>query len=318
MAETASSCHSVASSDAGGTAELAARLRSEFWPILEEVREKAPQRFSHVREALRIVDVDYDGCITKDEMRAFFRAFGVAEREADRLYEKLAKHGPGGANYQCFVQTVGPYLDLPGVVAATQPQNTGRGSRPSSAHSRPRSARNPPAPASPLPRVSTRDGHKALQESSTSSCPSPRAPATPRSGRPQSLESPRPVRRSSRPPSLAQEESADCSESIASARRSPCAPLSARRGQPQRLESPVSARHSPCPLVLANRNGGEEQLRPSSARRSPRPLASSRGDPKESARGGSHRASPAKDLPTQRMTQDAQDVLVVWLARGLW
>lgn len=115
--------------------EVVEQMMKEFWPILNMVHEKAPQRFSHVREALRIVDVDYDGCITRGEMQSFFRAFGVGEKDADKFYEKLARGGPGGANYHSFVQIVGPYLDLPGMVTATQRS----ASRPGSASSRGRS-----------------------------------------------------------------------------------------------------------------------------------------------------------------------------------
>lgn len=112
-----------------------AQVSKEFCSILNMVYEKAPQRFSHAREALRIVDVDYDGCITRGEMQNFFRAFGVGEKESDRFYEKLAEGGPGGANYHSFVRIVGPYLDLPGVVTATQ-RSESRTCRPGSTNSR--------------------------------------------------------------------------------------------------------------------------------------------------------------------------------------
>jgi len=126
--------------------DVVARVSKEFWPILNMVHEKASQRFSHIREALRIVDADYDGCITRGEMQNFFRAFGVGEKESDRFYEALAGGGPGGANYHSFVQVVGPYLDLAGVVTAMQ-RSASRASRPGSAssrgHSTPRRVRAP-------------------------------------------------------------------------------------------------------------------------------------------------------------------------------
>lgn len=123
-----------------------AKIANDFHYMLEQVREKAPQKFSHVREALRLVDGDYDGCITQGEMRHFFRAFSIDEMVADKFFFTLAKGGPGGANYNTFVQVVGPFLDLPGVVAhtasAVQPQSRPQSarSRPSSGPSRPQSA----------------------------------------------------------------------------------------------------------------------------------------------------------------------------------
>jgi Ca2+-binding EF-hand superfamily protein len=134
---TSSSVPKAVGLPAADSPEVIERVTKEFWPILNMVHEKAPQRFSHVREALRIVDVDYDGCITRGEMQNFFRAFGVGEKEADKFYEKLARGGPGGANYHSFVQIVGPYLDLPGMVTATQRASST--SRPGSACSRGRS-----------------------------------------------------------------------------------------------------------------------------------------------------------------------------------
>lgn len=136
----------AAALNATATDRLCAKLSNKFHYMLEEVRAKAPQRFSHVREALRIVDVDYDGCITRSEMQHFFRALGIDEMRSDKLYEEMAEGGPGGANYHTFVQVVGPFLELPGVVAATRPP-----SRPQSARSRPPSAeiRQPSAPRRP-------------------------------------------------------------------------------------------------------------------------------------------------------------------------
>lgn len=115
---------------------MCVKISNEFHYLLEEVREKAPQRFDHVREALRIVDGDYDGSITRSELQHFFRCFGIDELRADKFFDRMAVGGPGGVNYHAFVQVVAPFLDLPGVEAFKQlparPQ-----SRPQSARSRP-------------------------------------------------------------------------------------------------------------------------------------------------------------------------------------
>lgn len=132
--------------NAAAAGVLCAQITHEFHYDLEQVRAKAPQRFSHVREALRLVDGDYDGAITRGEMQHFFRAFGVDEMTSDRFFNMLAADGSGGANYHLFVQVVGPFLELPGVVASVQ-----TASRPQSARSRPSSARSRPSSARSRP-----------------------------------------------------------------------------------------------------------------------------------------------------------------------
>merc|ERR1719162_577258 len=59
----ASACPSVPGTPALAAAAapgwLCAHISNEFYNMLQQVKEKAPQKFSHVREALRIVDLDY-------------------------------------------------------------------------------------------------------------------------------------------------------------------------------------------------------------------------------------------------------------------
>lgn len=100
-----------------------ASFQQEFQHVLELVRLKAPQRFTHVREVLRIVDGDYDGFITRPEMQYFFRSFGIHEGVSDHFFDRLAG-GSGRASYAAFVAHVGPYLELPGSEAVTN--NVGR------------------------------------------------------------------------------------------------------------------------------------------------------------------------------------------------
>merc|ERR1712048_612175 len=92
---------------------------SEFQKAFEQVRKKAPQRFSHAREALRILDVDYDGRIERGEMTQFFLAFGVLPETSNKIFDRMALNDT--AEYRSFVNLVGAYLDLPGIVAAMGP-----------------------------------------------------------------------------------------------------------------------------------------------------------------------------------------------------
>lgn len=99
------------------TAAALPGLEREFRAELEIITHKAPMRFSHAREVLRYVDTDYDGQITREELRHFFRAFELSSDAADRLFERLGGSGNVGANYHTFVQLVGPCIDLPGIVS---------------------------------------------------------------------------------------------------------------------------------------------------------------------------------------------------------
>merc|ERR1712232_28940 len=93
---------------------------SEFQQALEIVREKAPQRFCHANEVLRMVDCDYDGRITRNELRHFFRAFGVSEEVADKFFKRLAIGNSSQVSHSDFVKLIGPYLELPGIGAVMQ------------------------------------------------------------------------------------------------------------------------------------------------------------------------------------------------------
>lgn len=191
-----------------------AKIANQFHEVLEQVREKAPQRFSHVRETLRIVDSDYDGCITQSEMRNFFRVFGFDDVVADSFFKQLAKGGPGGANYHTFVQVVGPFLDLPGVVAASKPPSRllSARSRPHSARSRP-SSRGRPSSAEKrlLDNPGRPEGPRDVLESALSGGRIPCLPALARGSKPsgsgssvpQALASPRVALSRAGTPSLA-------------------------------------------------------------------------------------------------------------------
>lgn len=101
----------------------------EMKPVLELLQRKAPQRFSHIREPLRIVGMTHDGTITKGEMQNFFRAFGVTEDVAGQFFRGLAGSA-SVVSYKSFVKHVCPYLQLPGVEAIMQSANLGGLARP--------------------------------------------------------------------------------------------------------------------------------------------------------------------------------------------
>eukprot|EP00929_Paragymnodinium_shiwhaense_P035367 TRINITY_DN19098_c0_g1_i1.p1 TRINITY_DN19098_c0_g1~~TRINITY_DN19098_c0_g1_i1.p1 ORF type:complete len:659 (+),score=120.10 TRINITY_DN19098_c0_g1_i1:52-2028(+) len=122
-----------------------ALVQREFGQVLQLVREKAPGRFANAREALRFVDIDYDGRITRDEVRLFFRAFGIMEDISDRIFDRLAgcfeKDVKATCDYHSFVKVISPYLDLPGIVAASRrPSSSRPSSRGRSASPRPMSS----------------------------------------------------------------------------------------------------------------------------------------------------------------------------------
>lgn len=121
--EQAAGCQNILVLDEASPDALPAALED----ALSMVKQKALERFSHVREVLRIVDVDYDGFITCEEVTNFFRAFGAQGNVASILFNHLAAKREGGAAvprgicYNAFVNAVGPSLmDLQGAEVALQ------------------------------------------------------------------------------------------------------------------------------------------------------------------------------------------------------
>jgi len=260
----------------GGEA-FCAKMVKEFRAMFEEVRAKAPQKFSHVREALRIVDVDYDGSITRNEMQHFFRAFGIDEMASDKLFNKMEKGGPGGANYHTFVQIVGPFLELPGVVAATQPPSRPQSarSRPGSARSRPQSADRASLPVLDSPRAPAavvRNDVTDVLESALSTCGSPCFPALPCGGE-----------KAARSPSLGRN---------APFRKTPYPVMSPRHKSNSPRQSNATSCDSPR-LPAPVRNNGKRPESVSSARgRSPSPAPAPKAERVLSARGRSPSPAP--------------------------
>jgi len=301
--DAASVCPPTPGSSAGGwnaapTDRLGAKLAKDFHYMLEEVKDKAPQKFSHVREALRIVDVDYDGCITRSEMQHFFRAFGIDEMRSDSMFEKMAKGGPGGANYYLFVQVVGPFLDLPGVAAVIQSAKSRQESqRPRSA--RPQSARNrlPSADRRPSSRPASRavspadEDRKSVLESALSGAGSACLPALGRPApevmlighgtRDEVLETPLSTRGSK------------AAASPLPAFERPSTPTSARGSRKGSRERSSSVRAHACPQLSARKSPNETGEIASSVCNSPRPASvRSNAEPQDSLLSARERPDP--------------------------
>jgi len=78
---------------------------------------KSSERFSHVMELVRHVDRDYDGSISRMEMRHFFSIFGLDNRVADKCFASMLKPREPEVDYMDFMRAIAPHLDLPGVEA---------------------------------------------------------------------------------------------------------------------------------------------------------------------------------------------------------
>jgi len=89
----------------------------EFRDVLELIRIKAVQKFHNAREVFNFVDINYDGTINRNEMRAFFQAFNLPKEKADAFFDALDEDGSEDVEYMEFLKHVGPYIELPGIAA---------------------------------------------------------------------------------------------------------------------------------------------------------------------------------------------------------
>lgn len=85
----------------------------EHWMIF--LGRKSSERFGHVMDLIRHVDRDYDGNISRDEMRHFFSIFGLEAKVADKCWSSMLKPGEPEVEYMDFMRAIAPHLDLPGV-----------------------------------------------------------------------------------------------------------------------------------------------------------------------------------------------------------
>eukprot|EP00931_Biecheleriopsis_adriatica_P022732 TRINITY_DN14529_c0_g2_i1.p1 TRINITY_DN14529_c0_g2~~TRINITY_DN14529_c0_g2_i1.p1 ORF type:complete len:613 (+),score=130.03 TRINITY_DN14529_c0_g2_i1:106-1944(+) len=82
----------------------------EMKHILELISEKASQKFSTVRAALRHLDADCDGTVDRGEVRYFFRGYDFPDEIADKFFDHLDQEGRQELDYTFFVNFLRPYL----------------------------------------------------------------------------------------------------------------------------------------------------------------------------------------------------------------
>jgi Ca2+-binding EF-hand superfamily protein len=76
---------------------------------------KSSERFAHVMDLIRHIDRDYDGNISRDEMRHFFSIFGLDAKVSDTCWTSMRRPGEPEVEYMDFMRAIAPHLDLPGV-----------------------------------------------------------------------------------------------------------------------------------------------------------------------------------------------------------
>lgn len=74
----------------------------ELRKVCELVGEKVQKRFQKPRDCFKCVNTGRDGCVTRSEVRAFFRAFNVPDETADRLFARLDTESSGLVAYRSF------------------------------------------------------------------------------------------------------------------------------------------------------------------------------------------------------------------------
>lgn len=90
--------------DPSYSAVIGADVRTELRVLMQDMGEKLPLKFKHVRDAFRPLDVDRIGTIKRGEMRAFFRGFGHGEETADRVFNLLDPDGSGQVDFAGFMK----------------------------------------------------------------------------------------------------------------------------------------------------------------------------------------------------------------------
>merc|ERR1719253_228127 len=83
----------------------------ELHTTCEQIGQKAAMKYRTVREALRYVDADRDGWVTRSEIHYFFRSYDITSETApDHLSDVLDPRGLGEIEYKAFVNYMGPYI----------------------------------------------------------------------------------------------------------------------------------------------------------------------------------------------------------------
>lgn len=89
-------------------------LRAELKALMQDLGQKLPIKFRHPRDAFRMLDLQRDGRITRQELRAFFRGFGHSDEVADKMFDLLAEESHGEVDFNAFMShfdsVLGPHF----------------------------------------------------------------------------------------------------------------------------------------------------------------------------------------------------------------
>jgi len=86
------------------------KTRRELRKLMSDIGTKLPLKFKHVRDAFRVLDLQRNGCITRAEMRGFFRGFGHDDEVADKVFDLCDSAGAGEVDFASFMIHFDPVL----------------------------------------------------------------------------------------------------------------------------------------------------------------------------------------------------------------
>lgn len=67
------------------------------------IRDRLVTKYKTLREAFRVVDLDKDGTVSKEEVRVFMRNFGISKNQAESFFDRLDADKSGALQYGEFV-----------------------------------------------------------------------------------------------------------------------------------------------------------------------------------------------------------------------
>ncbi|CAK0895730.1 unnamed protein product, partial [Prorocentrum cordatum] len=89
-------------------------LRAELKALMQDLGQKLPLKFRHPRDAFRMLDLQRNGRITRQELRAFFRGFGHSDQVSDKMFDLLAEESHGEVDFCAFMShfdsVLGPHF----------------------------------------------------------------------------------------------------------------------------------------------------------------------------------------------------------------
>eukprot|EP00930_Biecheleria_cincta_P095962 TRINITY_DN87846_c0_g1_i1.p1 TRINITY_DN87846_c0_g1~~TRINITY_DN87846_c0_g1_i1.p1 ORF type:complete len:630 (-),score=141.64 TRINITY_DN87846_c0_g1_i1:37-1860(-) len=94
----------VQSLQPGDSGYVNAEIRAELRSLMQDIGQKLPLKFKHARDAFRPLDLQRNGMINKNEMRAFFRGFGQPQDVADRVFDLIDDQDLGQIEFDAFMR----------------------------------------------------------------------------------------------------------------------------------------------------------------------------------------------------------------------